>query len=248
MKRLHRLGSHEDQPLREIAGGMDLSELIEFADDFFGYDPTATVGKFVEVGDAGYAVAQTDAAGGVLSIASHGDADNDEIYVGSVAEVFKFTTNKKVSFRAKFQLTEANTDDANFIIGLSEIMAADTLVDNGAGPVAHFDGAVFYKVDGTMTLYFRSSNGATQSTAQSMCTFTSASKYEAGFDYDPNDGVTGKLTPWVRDLTAGVDYEGTAVDITISGLSEMHVLLGVKTGAAQVETLLVDYVEALQER
>jgi len=54
--------------------------------------------------------------------------------------------------------------------------------------------------------------------------------------------VTAHVTPVID----GVTY--TAHDLTISGLEEMHILLGVKTPGTSEEALLVDYVRIVSDR
>ncbi len=213
---------------------------IEYWEDFFAYDNTATVGDYVEVSDSG-TIVTTDAAGGVLSLPTGGTAQN-ESYVSSMHELFKFDTDAMLWFEARVKLTEANTDDANIIVGLSDTVAADSLLDAGAGPMASYDGAVFFKVfDGTVW-QFESSNAAGQDTEISVGAFTDGAWTTLGFLYDYKDGVTASITPFVNGVA------GTAVDLTIAGLAEMHILLGAKAGAGNAETLLVDYVHVVTER
>jgi len=225
-------------------GGMDFysskKSIIEYFDDMFTYDTTF---DWAVVEDAGATGGDkiTDAVGGVVQIGCDGD-DNDECYVSSKAEVFKFQTNKRLFFEARVKLTEANTDDANIIIGLSDTAAADSLVDDGAGPMASYDGAVFFKVDGGTVWQFETSNAASQETLTNAGAFTSGSWHTLGFLYDYNDGVTASVTPYVDGVA------GTAQDLTISGLEEMHILLGVKAGGANEEALLVDYVHVVEDR
>lgn len=241
-----------DTTARPLVETVDNDVLTEdtrstFLDDFLqGYDTTFAWAVVEDAGaDTGDVI--TDAADGVLNVGSDGD-DNDECYVSSVAENWKFAANKKVSFKARIKLTEANTDDANFIVGLSDTVAANSLVDNGAGPMASFGGAAFYKVDGTMAIGFCTSNAGTQTKTASLVAFTSGVWYTLGFDYDFNDGVTGYLVPWVINETTLVKTTGAAHAITISGLNEMHILLGVKAGGANEENLKVDYVRVIQDR
>jgi hypothetical protein len=230
-------------------GGNDIfapgNTVAEYFDDLFEYDPTATVGNFAVTEDAGADVGDgLDAMlpNGVLSVGCDGD-DNEECYVASINKVTKFQTNKKAYFEARVKLTEANTDDANWCVGLCSVYAANTLVDNGAGLVTTFDGAMFYKVDGTMNIYFRSSNGAVQGAAINMGTFVSGTWYTLGFLYDYNDGVTAKITPYVNGVA------GTTQDIAIAGLDALlHAVFGVKAGGANEEILKVDYVRVLTER
>jgi len=230
-------------------GGNDVfapgNTVAEYFDDLYEYDPTATVGNFAVTEDAGADVGDLlDATlpNGVLSVGCDGD-DNDECYVASINKITKFMTDKKVYFEAKVKLTEANTDDANWCVGLCSVYAANTLVDNGAGLVTTFDGAMFYKVDGTMKIYFRSSNGAVQGDAIDLGTFVSGTWYTLGIFYDYNDGVTAKVTPYVNGVA------GTTQDITIAGLDALlHAVFGVKAGGANEEILKVDYVRVLTER
>lgn len=217
-----------------------------FFDDFNqGYDPTATVGNWAEAGDGTPALA--DEVDGVLNILS-GGSDNNETVVSSIAENWKFQTDKRLSFETRIKLTEANTDDAIWGVGLSDLVDATLLGDADAGPAASYDGAVFYKVDGTMSIGFETSNLTTQVTTAALATFTTAVWYKLGFDYDPNDGVTAKVTPWVINETTGVLTVGTAHDLTISGLEEMHIAMVSKAGGANEETLKVDYVRVAMER
>ena len=214
---------------------------IIFKDDFFRYDNTATVGGYAEVSDGG-TIANIDGNGGILSIACGGTAEN-ESYVSSLTEVFKFQTDKNGFFEARVKLTEANTDEANIIVGLSDTVGADSLLDADAGPMASYDGAVFFKVGGGGVVWqFESSNAGTQDTEVSVGAFTDAAWHTLGFRYEFKDGVTATITPYVNGVA------GTPVTLTISGLEEMHLLMGVKAGSSNAETLLVDYIYYTQDR
>jgi len=223
-------------------GGNDFAasrnSVIEFFDEFFWFDDGD---DWVDtVSDAG-TIEVTDAAGGVLSIAT-GATDNNESYVSLKSEAFKFQTNKRLFFEARVKLTEANTDDANIIVGLSDTVAANSLVDDGAGPMASYDGAVFFKVDGGTVWQAECSNAATQTTDTSAGTFTSGSWHRLTIWYDYNDGTTANVYFYVDGTL------GATLTLTISGLEEMHVLLGAKAGGANAEALLVDYVHVACER
>lgn len=230
-------------------GASDLSasrpNLAEFFHDFYSYDTTATTGEFVVTEDAGASVGDAlDATlpNGVLNVGCDGD-DNDECYVATASKITKFQTDKKVYFETKVKLTEANTDDANWCAGLCSVYAANTMVDNGAGMVTTFDGAMFYKVDGTMKIYFIVSNGATQGTPLDCGTFVSGTEYTLGFLYDYNDGVTAKVTPIVNGVAKATQ------DLTIAGLDALlHAVVGVKAGGDNEEGLKVDYILCITER
>jgi len=210
----------------------------ELFDDFFIFDDED---DWIDtVSDAG-TIDVIDEVNGVLSIASGATAQN-ESYVSSIHEVFKFLTTKRLFFEARVKLTEANVNDANIIVGLSDTVAANSLLDAGAGPMASYDGACFFKVFDGVVWQFETSNAAVQVTTANAGAFATATWYKLGFLYDYNDGVTAKVTPFLDGVA------GTVHDLTIAGLEEMHVLLGVKAGGANAETLLVDYVHVVAER
>ena len=77
-----------------------------------------------------------DAVGGVIALVpSDGTvADNDEAYIESANEVFKFAADKPLLFEARVQFTEAATNAANILVGLLDAVGANSLVDNGGGP------------------------------------------------------------------------------------------------------------------
>ncbi len=231
-------------------GGNDIfafqNTVSEYFDDLFEYDATATVGNWAVTEDAGAGTGDALDATlpcGVLNVGPDGD-DNDECYVASINKITKFQTDKKVYFECKVKLTEANTDDANWCAGLCSVYAANTMVDDGAGMVTTFDGAMFYKVDGTLKIYFLVSNGAVQGTPLDCGTFTSGTWYTLGFLYDYNDGVTAYVTPYVNGVAK------TTQELTISGLDALlYAVLGCKQGGTGTEEALkVDYVRVLTER
>ncbi len=211
-----------------------------FFDDFFTYDNTATVGGYAEVSDSG-TIAAIDASNGVLSFATGGTAQN-ETYVSTLQEIFLFQTDKNGFFEIGFTHTEANTNDANLIFGLSDNAAANFLQDAGAGPAASFDGAVFYKLFDELVWNFMASNATVQDSETSISASTTGVYTRLGFKYEFKDGVTASITPFVNGVA------GTAVDLTISGLAEMHIVMGAKAGGANAETVLVDYVYYTQDR
>jgi hypothetical protein len=189
-----------------------------------------------------------DAHGGQYTVKTAG-ADNDYHFLTSDAESWKFQSGKPLQFEARFKLVEGATNVQNFVFGLSDDASATLLGADGAGPTASYDGALFFKTDGSLALQFESSNAGTQATNTSMLTMVSGQWYRIGFTFDPNDGTTGVLRPWAYDETAGVLYnnggkssDDWAQNITLSGLEEMRLVFGVKAGSATAEVLTVDYI------
>ena len=174
------------------------------------------------------------------------DADNnDECYEASTGESWLFASGKKMWFECSLKLSEGNTNKANWIIGFMDLATSavngeNSLLDNGAGPAASYDGAVFYKVDGTMKTYFETSNANTQATATEMGTFTTAVAQRLGFYFD-GTATTSTITPYIDGVA------GTAQTITLSGLAEMDLFFGVKAGGGTPEEALeVDWIKVVQ--
>ncbi len=196
-----------------------------------------------------------DAAGGILALVpSDGTvADNDEAYVESANETFRFVADKPLLFEARVQFTEANTDDANILVGLMDAVAADALVDNGGGPKASYSGAVFFKVDGGTVWQTETSVTTTQTTieltaanvnnlAKRAVTAGGAAYQTLRIEYMPYSATNAYVSFFV---------DGVAVaqhDYIFTSATEMQIALGVKNGGANLETLNVDYVVCSQER
>lgn len=183
-----------------------------------------------------------DRKGGWVKNFCDGD-DNDESYRIGHGETWLFEASKPLWFECQIQLTEASTDDANWVIGVSDAAGANMLLDNGAGPAATYDGAVWFKVDGTLQCQFESSNAGTQvTTSTGLATFVSGDIFRLGFVFDPLDGTTGTITPFADGAA------GTAHSLTLSGLQEMHLFFGVKAGGSNEEAIEVDWIRCVQMR
>ncbi len=196
-----------------------------------------------------------DAVGGVIALVpSDGTvADNDEAYIESANEVFKFSADKPLLFEARVQFTEANVDDANVLVGLLDAVGANSLQDNGAGPPSSYSGAVFFKVDGGTVWQTETSNSTTQTTNELLSTNTNnlakksvtagGSSYQVlRIEYMPYSSTNAYVSFFVDGvLCCQHDYIFTSA-------TEMQIGIGVKNGGANNETLNVDYVVCTQER
>ena len=219
----------------------DPGTFMLFRDDFLSVNNVATTGLWKIVKDGSVSQTILDAHGGWVNIVTDVN-DNDEVYMATQGESYLFAASKPVWFEAKVKLTEANTDDANIIVGMMDAAGANSLLDNGAGPAASYSGAVWCKVDGGTVWQFETSNAGTQVTTASAGAFASGTEYRLGFVFDPGAGTTGTITPYLNGV------EGTAHSITLASLTEMRLVLGVKAGGGNAETLKVDYVQALAVR
>lgn len=230
-------------------------EALRDADQYGFYDDFewfVTAHRFTSViTDLGSA-SVGDSAGGILAlVASDGAvADNDETYIRSTAEIFKFGVERVIFGECRLQYTEANTDDANVFFGFADAIAADTLVDNGAGMKASFSGACIYKVDGGTVWRVVTSNGATQTISTSTRTAGGASYQTLRIVMKEVDGTNMEVTFYVDNLPLvdATSRRPIKHNVAIASATEMHVGAGVKNGFTNLETLNIDYIAAYQTR
>lgn len=228
--------------------GNDRSLAFEFFDDFL-YPASATASDVMAwtVGTDGSSGTDAfqDAAGGIVNLVTAA-ADNDYKAWSSVAENWKFVAAKELWFEARFKLAEATVNDSAFWFGLTDTLTTGGFQANAAGPLASYDGALIWKDEDGTVLSFETSNAGTQATTASLAAFTTDTWTKVGFYFD-GTATTSTITPYY-DIGSGW-VAGTAKDITLSGLEEMHAVMGVKAGpGGAAETLQVDYVRIVQLR
>ena len=222
-------------------------DTVTIFDDFFWYvtahqwtslaadtTPTLTVG---------------DAINGVLALFTD-TTDNNEVAVRSTAELFKFGTSREIYGRCKLTYAENDTNKANVAFLFQNAIAANTMVDNGAGLRTTGSNLAIYKVD-----------GGTVWRCQSMCNGTATDTVSTT--------TAGGTSPQVLEIVCK-DWDGTNMQVlfkvdgvylkdsnglvirhtvAIASATEMNVGVYVKTGGgAGGETVNVDYIVAQQNR
>lgn len=238
-------------PLVKDLDPLDWADSFGVFEDFLGDVSVDNV--VITASDSGTGLCG-DAVGGILAlVASDGTvADNDETYAESPNEVFKFAANKPIDFMARVQFTEANTDDANVIVGMKDAVAADTILDNGGGPAASYSGMVFFKVDGGTKWQVESSIAGTQSTNTTTVTAGGSAYQLLEASFRPVSSTVGEITFKID----GQECRDNSVTgnppikhyVTFASATEMQLCAGVKNGAANLETLNVDFWAARQKR
>ncbi len=240
--------------LLELPEALKLRRQFGIHDDFMEYTDGQLWTKVAT--DLG-GVTLSDGAGGVvvLDASDATVADNDEIYLKSTKELFKFAASKPVRVEARLQYAEANTDDANIIFGLADAVGANTLLDNGGGPKASYSGAVIFKVDGGTVWQCESSISTTQVTTVSQHTAGGSSYHTLAIECMPITSTTIEArffldTAGGQNLKQMRDANGALIKhtITLGTSTEMQVFVGAKNGGANEETLSVDYIAADQLR
>lgn len=195
-------------------------------------------------------VLATTGTGGILSITQDA-TDNDEIYFGCTKSVFKIADNKPCYYEARIQYSEGATDDNNVIVGWCSTFAADTLIDNGGGPVASATMAVIYKVDGGTVWRCRSQIGAGvgQTDTVSVNAAGGSAYQTLGVEILPYSSTKASVI-YTIDGAPMRDANGLAIvhDLTYTNAVNMSPILGCKNGSATAEVLLNDYIAAYQTR
>lgn len=222
-----------------------------------GTDSTNAIGdpRWVITADAGetQAIVAAGTDGTIFSLACDGD-DNDEAYLATNVELFKFAAEKPTTFETRVKYTEASTDDANIFAGLMDAVGADSLVDNGGGPKATSSHMLFFKVDGDTVWSVENSIGSTAKTtkldADGSLTgeaITAGGSFQKLSIVHRPTGGTGGTT---ADIMFYVDDVLVAKhkDQTVASATPMSIGYGVKAGGANTETLLIDYSLGSQVR
>lgn len=200
-----------------------------------GFTATATTGT----------VAVVDERGGGISLLTQA-ADNAEGTLVSDANMALLAADKPLYFSARAQYAEANTDDANVYIGMTDDAAGDILGDDGAGPAANYDGIGFFKVDGGTLWQVEASNGTDQvtKTLDADTSLDGLAKTAGGSSYQKFEIEVLVKTATAADVMFLID--GTLVykitDWDWSNLSAMALAAKIKAGSANAETLKVTYM------
>jgi hypothetical protein len=227
----------------------------EYVDDFHKLD----TGIWTQTKDTeGSGAIDGDDACGILNLAT-GAVDNNEIYE-ETAEFFAFTAGKPFGAILRAKITESAAGIANILFGFMDAPGANSLVDNGAGPQADFDGAVFYKVDGGTRWKVRASQDTVYTgTDHETETALAASFFTLGIEVHPISSTQADII-YLIDPLGGNDlyqprrYGSLAPEppikhrLTLSTPTEMALVIGLKAGSATGETLKVDLCEWWQVR
>lgn len=237
----------ENSPVADM-GQLNPTKFITFFDDFTqAASATASDYEAYTSNDDGATGTNAfqDAAGGVYNVVTAA-ADNDYHAMSTVNEIFKFIAGKKCWLQARVKLSEATTNESTWWVGLTDTLTTGGMQANALGPLASYDGAMFWKTPETaLTLNFETSNAGTQNTLSAAWTTTSNTWTRVAFFWDGVD----KVWPWAAVGDSEAWVPGTPQSLTATGLEEMHMVFGVKAGpTAAAETLQVDYVMVVQER
>lgn len=214
-----------------------------FFDDMFAA-PITLHGLWTTFSDGGTGTNTViDGVGGIGNVVTAA-VDNDYHAIGTGAASFRFAAGKPITAEARIMLTEATTDDATLWFGFGSDTTTGGMQTEASGPLATYDGALFWKAEQTLVWNCEVSDAATQSTSTSILAFVSAQWYRLRIEFLPNDDVTGKVYFFIDDVLLKIK------DVTLANFTtDMHLLLGVKAGhGAAAETLQVDWAGVWAKR
>lgn len=193
-----------------------------------------------------------DAVNGVMVLTpSDGTVvDNDEVYIASANELFRFGTNRSIYGRCRLQFAETTATVYNVAFGFQNAVGANSIIDDGAGLKVSGSTLGIYKVDGGAVWRCVSSCNGTSTVSTSTTAAVAATNYVLEIDCVDWDGVSMEVSFKV-DGAYLKDSNGAVIrhTVAIASSTEMQVFAGAKLGAAtNNDTTSVDYIYASQTR
>lgn len=211
-------------------GLLDPSKFHSYDNDFDTYNSSDWIVTVVEAGGGSAVQSLVDRDGGLLAI-DNDDADNDSTFLQLFAEGFQFESGKKLSFKARFELSGASDAEQNaVIIGLQ-------ITDST--PLDASDGVIFKKDIGDAQIDFQVTKDSVSSSADSIYTVSNDELIEVSFFYDGVD----KIDYFINNERLG------ALDTT--NLPDDEVLtisFGIENGTSNQSSMGVDYIFVAKER
>ena len=230
-------------------------DYIEVWDDFDHY---VTADTWTTTATNSGTIAVSDAVGGVVKVypssAENSEADNDETYLHSTTEIFKFAANKPFVFEARVKPLFNTSTGINVFVGLMDAVAANCIVDNGAGPKTTSSHAGFILLDSDATWYAGTSITTTQKKVDTGITATNNTWTELRIEGHDLSSTQTELHFFIDGIECGWDVTTSpgnkiAQTVTFASATDMEVCLGCKNGTANdSQWLLVDYVGCRQTR
>ncbi len=199
----------------------------------------------------------TGSTGGILSITQDA-TDNDEIYFGQTVTPFLIAAGKNCIFETRLQFTEGNTSGQNICAGFLSTASgslANTMIDDGGGPVATATMAMIYKIDGGTVWRCRSQIGAAVGQTDTVTNITAGQTAYQTLRIEINP-ISSTNADVIYSLDNGngmkqmTDSNGKVFkhNLLYTNALTMGALFGQKTGSGTAEVLLNDYVTAWQVR
>lgn len=196
-----------------------------------------------------------DAAGGIARVnpSNATEALNDECYIRTQHEVFKFATDKPLVFEARVRpRASGGITCASYLVGLLDAIAANSLQDNAAGPDASYSGACFYTTNATGYWQAESSIAGTQTTINTGVLAVNATFQTLRIEAQPVTSTTTEIKFFIDDVQVGKKTAGKQFinqTVTHTSATEMCAGVGIKSAVASVTgSIDVDWIYCYQRR
>ncbi len=225
-----------------------------FFDDFQGFLTAQSGSNWTVVTAVDGTVLMNDEAAGVVTIAN-GTAtigDNEDCYLAHEPESFLPAANKPIRFETRLKFSEVSTNTCNVIAGLTDGVAANLLVNDGAGPKTSGTTLAFFKKDGNLNWHVHVSLSTTQTSVELTAANSldkvahpagSSSYARLRIEFEPKNSTAGDVIFYIDDVPV---YKFT--DWVFTSATEQQAVVGCKGGTAAAMSVLVDYVECYQAR
>lgn len=170
-------------------------------------------------------------------------ADNDEAYLATPNELFKYAVNSAIYGRARLKFTEVTAGAANVAFGFQNAVGANSIIDDGAGLKVSGSTLGIYKVDGEQVWRVVSSCNGTSTVTLTNKAAAAATWYVLEIECRDWDQVSMQVSfkidgEYLRDAQNNIIKHTVA----IASATEMQMFAGIKLGAAtNNDTLLLDY-------
>lgn len=214
---------------RKFWQDMPRMDFVEQVNDFTrSSDYTAGDWTITALAGTNTIAVDTDDPNGVLTLTTGATEDNGSAYQQKI-ECWRFAANKALEFEARFKINDVTQTD--FVLGLQ---ITDTT------PFAVSDGAWFGSDDGDALLDFHLAKASVQSDILGVGTLVDDTWVKVGFYYD---GVDEKVQVFINDIRVGAVLFSTYAPTT-----ELCISMAFTTGEAVANTMLIDYIRAVQQR
>jgi hypothetical protein len=196
------------------------------------------------VTDSGTVLMGDDVGGIVTLTPSDGTvADNDEAYLATPNENFKFGTNREIYGTCKLKFTEVTATIVNVAFGFQNAVGANSIVDDGAGLKVSGSCLGIYKIDGEAVWRCVSACNGVATVSISTTAAVAATWYYPEIYCEDWDGKE-MLVSFRIDNRWLFDSSGNLIKhrVAVASATEMQMFLGAKLGAiTNNDTLLCDY-------
>jgi len=226
-----------------------------FYDDFQGFVTLSSVPEYTVVTAVDGTVLIGDSKGGQITIASATATvgDNEDCYLAREPEAFLIADQQPIEFEISAKYSEVSTNTPNIIFGLTDGVAANLLVNDGAGPKTGGDFFAFYKKDGSLNWWIGYNvNGGTQVAVELLTTTTLTKQTYVGASTTFkrfNIEIIPKNTTQC-DVIFSIDGVAVynATDVVYTSCTDMQAVAGCKNGTTTACSLVVDYWWCYQNR